>query len=251
MAIDVEDVRRDSLGMFESKASEMGAKFADHVNKLVISQMTANPVGFDGVSFFGSTHPVNGTTQTNDLSSSQVASLASSGYTGATASAPTPVMMAAVILGIAAYSYSLIDEAGDPINGGAKEFEFVTSNPAVYAAMISAIDSLQLSQGQTNVLDALQDGGAKARYTYNPKSFRFLAMFDPRLGSSTSSVFYTFRTDSDVKPFAWGEESGLEINYLGEGSYPAVKDNQFIWAAKAVRSVGVGRYQHAFRATIS
>jgi hypothetical protein len=159
--------------------------------------------------------------------------------------------MSAVILGVVAYFYSMIDEAGDPINGGAKEFEFVTSNPAVYAAMIAAIDSLQLSQGQTNVLDTLQDGGAKARYTVNPKAFRFYAMFDPRLGSSTNSTFQVFRTDSEVKPFAWGEESGLEINYLGEGSYNAVKDNQFIWAAKAVRSVGVGRYQHALQATLS
>lgn len=236
MAIDIEDVRRDKLGMFETKAAEMGAKFADHINRLVIAQLTANPIGFDGVSFFGTTHPVNGTTQANALSSSQVASL-----DVATAAAPTAVEMANVIMDATYYTYTLTDEAGDPINGGAKQWLLVSSNPRIVSAANAAINSFQLSSGQTNPLYA----GLEA------KGWKFLTDIDPRIGASNSAVFYLFRVDSEVKPFAWGEESGLEINYLGDGSYNAVKDNQYIWAAKAVRSVGVGRYQHAFKCTLS
>jgi len=249
MDIDVEDVRRDKLGIFESRAQEMGGKFADHINKLVISQIQANPKCFDGVNFFASTHPVNGTTQSNVFTSANMGVLASSNYTGSTAANPTPVQMAAVILYAQASFYGLIDNAGDPINGGAKEFTFVTSNPGVYAGMVTAINSLQLSQGQTNILISMQDGNRKD--SVNPKSITYRAMFDPRLGSLTSTTFYGFRTDSPVKPFIWGEESGLEIQHLGDGSDHAVKENKYLWGAKTVRSVGVGRYQHAASYTLS
>jgi phage major head subunit gpT-like protein len=249
MPIDVEDYNRDAIGLWESKASEMGAKFGDHINKLNIANITSNPTCFDGTAYFGSQHPVNNTTQTNDISSSQVAALASAGFSGSTAAAPTALQMANVIVGVCAYFYSLIDEAGDPINGGAREFEIVTSNPAVYAAVLAAVNSFQLSQGQTNPLYAGLEN--QTFPGLNSKQWRFLPAFDPRLGSSTSAVFYAFRTDSEVKPLVWAEEKGLEMKFLGPGSTSDVLDNQYIFAAKAVRSVGVGRYQHALRCTLS
>lgn len=236
MKIDIESVNRDYLGMFESKAAEMGGKFADHVNKLVISNITSNPNCFDGVTYFNTAHPVGKNTQANDLSSSQVASL-----DVATAAAPTAVEMSNAILDVVSYSYTLVDEAGDPVNGGAKEFMIATSNPRIYSSAIAAIASMQLSQGQTNPLYA----GLEA------KGYKFQAVLEPRLGAANDTKFYVFRTDSEVKPFIWGEEKGLTINYLGEGSFNAVNDNVYIWAAKAVRSVGVGRYQYAFKCTLS
>lgn len=244
MEIDAEDVRRDALGMFVTKASEMGAKFGDHINKLVLALMTANGNCFDGTTFFGTTHPVNGTTQSNDLSSTTSgigADFVSANFSGSSASAPTAVMMATAIQSGITYFYSMVDEAGDPINGTAKDFEIVTSNPKIMASANAAINSLQLNQGVTNPLYA----GLES------KGWTFTSMLEPRLGALNSSVFYIFRTDSIVKPFAWGEEVGLEINYLGAGSYGAIYNNKYTWAAKAVRSAAFGRYQHSLRCTLS
>jgi phage major head subunit gpT-like protein len=237
MSIDVEDVRRDNIGMWEAKAAEMGGKFADHVNKLAISQLTTNPTCFDGVAFYGSTHPVNGTTQNNDLTSSQVAALATASGGGAT---PTAVEMMNSILGCVSWFYTLTDEAGDPLNGSARKFLLATSNPNIYASAVTAIGSIQLYGGSTDILSKL-----------DAKGYQFDATMDPRLGSQSSTVFYLFRTDSVIKPLVWSEEFGVEINFLGDGSYNAVHDNQYIWASKATRALAPGRYQHAIRATLS
>ncbi len=237
MEIDIEDVNRDHLGMWETKAQEIGEKFADHINKLVIAQTIANPVCFDGANFFSTTHPLSpGVVQINDLSATQVPALAA-----ATAAAPTAVEMSNIIAGIIGYQFTMLDEAGDAINGLARKFMVATSNPAVWESALSAIRAQQLSQGQTNPLWA---GLLKNGYEVN-------AIIDPRLGAANSAVFYFYRTDSVVKSYAWGEEVPMHLQYLGEGSDTAVKQNKYFWGGKAVRSVGVGRYQHSFRCTLS
>lgn len=236
LPIDIEDIRRDTLGLWPAKAAEMGGKFADHVNKLVVATIKANPTAGDNVAFFSASHPVNGTTQKNILTASEVGALDVT-----TAAAPTAVEMANALVGVIGYIGTLIDEAGDPINGTARAFKIVTSNPAVYASTLAAIKSQQLNSGQTNPLFAGMEAGG----------YSFVVALEPRLASVTSADFYVFRVDSEVKPFVWGEEHGIEMNFLGEGSTSAVLDNVYIYAAKAVRSVGIGRYQHAFKCTLS
>ncbi len=240
-AIPIEDVNRDKLGMWESKAAEIGAKFADHPTKMLIgstadgSGLLGNPNCFDGTAFFG-THANSGHTIVNDISSTQVPALAA-----ATAAAPTAVEMSNIITQLLGYFFTFLDEAGDPINGSARNFVFATSNPTVHGAILAAITSMQLSQGQTNPLLA----------GWAPKGYKFDARLDSRLGTSTSVIFYFFRADSIITPFIWAEEQALEMSYLGEGSDRAFDDNEYAWGGKAVRSVGPGRYQHAIRATLS
>jgi len=235
MEIDVEDVNRDKLGMFETKAKEMGSKFADHPTKLLIQDLLNNPICFDGTAFFG-THTVGTGTIINDVSATQIPALAA-----AIAAAPTAVEMSNIVTQILGYFYTFIDEAGDPINGDAREFMFATSNPTVKAAIDAVIFSEQITQGQTNLV----------RAGWEVKGWRVNSVLDPRLGSLTNTIFYMFRTDSIVKPFIWAEETPLHLQYLGEGSDNAVKNNKYLWGTKAVRSVGVGRYQHCVRATLS
>ena len=114
MQIDCEDVNRDYLGMFETKAAEMGAKFADHITKLVIAQTLANPNSFDGTAFFG-THVVGANSIINDLTATQCPGLAAG-----VAAAPTVVEAATFITQVLGWFYTFLDEAGDPINGSAQ-----------------------------------------------------------------------------------------------------------------------------------
>jgi phage major head subunit gpT-like protein len=239
LPIDVEDVRRDSIGIWESKAAEMGAKFALQIDKLNAAQIVANPTGFDGVSLFSSSHPVNGTVQSNDLTSSQVPGLATA---GGTPTSPTAVDAMNAILGAATYFYTMIDESGDPINGGARQFLIVTSSPAIYASAVAAITSIQLASGMTDVLSKL-----------DAKGYQFDVTLEPRVSgaSNANKIFYIFRKDSVIKPLVWSEESGVEMTYLGDGTDSAVYRNEYVYAAKAVRTVGPGRYQHAARCTLS
>jgi hypothetical protein len=234
MEIDAEDVSRDHIGMFESKAAEMGAKFADHISKLSAAIIVANPTCMDGTAFYGGSHYISG--NVNDVTTSQIAALSTVSGNGN----PTAVEAMAIVLQIVTWFYTFKDEVGDPINGGARKFMFLTSNPTAYAAILTAIGSLQLAGGQTDILSRL-----------NAKGYSFDIALEPRLGTSASQYLYVFRTDSQIMPMVWSEEKGVELTYLGEGSYNYVKQNKYIWSAKAVRQVSTGRYQHALRATIA
>jgi phage major head subunit gpT-like protein len=233
--IDVEDVNRDKIGIWETKAREVGAKFADHPTKLMIAQILANPNCFDGTAFFG-THANGGNAIINDVSATQIPGLAAS-----TAAAPTAVEMAVIVTQLLGYFASFVDEAGDPINGTAREFLFATSNPAVVAVLETVFTAMQLTQGQTNPIVA----------GWRPKGYKFDAVLDIRLGAANGTVFYMFRKDSIVKPFIWAEEQAMQMSFIGEGSEMAFLTNKYAWGGKAVRSIGTGRYQHAVRATLS
>lgn len=239
--INIQDVKRDKLGMWETKAEEIGAKFADHPTKLLIGSssggygLIGNPTCFDGTAFYG-THPNNGFAIVNDVSSTQIPGLAAG-----TAAAPTVVEMSTIVTQLLGYFATFVDEAGDPINGTAREFIFATSNPAVAAALEGVLTAMQLTQGQTNPFLT----------GWKPKGYKFDVILDIRLGAANSTLFYFFRSDSIVKPFIWGEEQALEMSFLGEGSDSAVKNDTYVWGGKAVRSVGPGRYQHSIRCTLS
>jgi hypothetical protein len=196
--IDADDYRRDSLGMWEVKAAELGQKMADHVNQLGITVMTGNPTCLDGAAYFSASHKVNGTTQSNLLTNSDVASLDVT-----TPTAPTPLEMSNCILGVTAHFAAFTDEVGDPINGGARNFTVVTGNPSVWASATAAINSPSLASGQTNPLVGLTNAG-----------WKFTPEVDQRLGS-TAAVFYVFRTDSVVKPLVWSEELPFELELSG------------------------------------
>lgn len=237
MEIDAEDVNRDKIGMWEAKASEIGGKYADHPTKLAAATIVANPVGFDGKTFFNTAHPVGSATAiNNNVTSSQIPSLAC-----ATAATPTVVEAANQLVQLITYFYTFTDEAGDPINGDAREFLVVTSNPQILGAYISAIFSEQLTSGQTNPLKA----------GFEVKGWKIDAALEPRLGTVTNAKIQIFRKDSIIKPLIWGEERGMEILRLGDSSDLYMTKNKYLWGAKAVRSLGVGRWQHAIQATLS
>jgi phage major head subunit gpT-like protein len=235
LEVDIEDVNRDNLGMWEAKSSEIGAKFAWQVDKLAAALIVANPTSLDGTAFFGNAHAI--ATNINDLSVTQVGAFQTATGGGAT---PTAAEMMNSIMGAVAYQYRFVDESGDPINGAAKQFLIVTSNPNIYASARTAVSSAFLAAGQSDILKVMQDGG-----------FVFDVVFDPRLGAANSTKWYMFRQDHPIKPFVWIEESAPAIKFLGDGSYNAVQFNKYIWAAKAVRGVAVERYQHALRCTLS
>jgi phage major head subunit gpT-like protein len=248
--IDVEDVERDEIGMWEAKVQEMGGKMANHPTKLVTQLLQANPVCYDGATYFNTSHPQtpegvlyssssSGTVQSNDLNASQIGSLDVN-----TAAAPTAAEFATALLDVITHFYTLKDEAGDPINGEAKSFLIVSSNPKIYASATSAINSMVLNGGNGSFDNPIKAG-------LSPKGYSFDVATDPRIGSLTSSVFYVFRTDSIIKPFAWSEEKPVRFMYQGAGSHSEIYDNKYLWSAKGVFNVGAARWQHAARATLS
>jgi phage major head subunit gpT-like protein len=245
--IDVEDVRRDQgLGMWPAKVAEIGGKFASHIDKLTVALITANPTCFDGAALFSASHTilgagVQGNLGTSNLQSNLVGKAQVPGLQVVAPATPTALEMAKAIMGVVSWFYTMVDDAGDPINGVAKKFLITTSNPNLYASAIAAIGSLQLDQGVTNPLFA----------GYEAKGFKFDVAFDPRLGAPGNVVFDTWRTDSIITPVIWSEEHGVEMMVLGEGSDHYVKENAYYWGAKAVRNVGPGRYQHCVRSTLT
>jgi phage major head subunit gpT-like protein len=233
--VDADDYRRDSLGAYEAKVAELGQKAGDHVNVLTINTLLTNPTCLDGAAFFSASHPVNGTTQKNLVTSSDIPALTTAGGVGL----PTVIESANAILATVAYFSNFVDEVGDPVNGGARKFTVVTGNPLIWQSMIAAINSPVLAAGLTNPLVGLFATG-----------WQITIEIDNRLGN-TSTAFYVFRTDSVIKPIVWSEELPFEIATLGMTSDSYVNLNRLVWAGKMVRAVAPGRYQHAIKATLS
>jgi phage major head subunit gpT-like protein len=230
--VDVEDVKRDRLGVFEAKATEIGQKMALYRDKLVGGNVTNNDKSTDNVALFSSSHYGS---QSNDISNSQVASLDVVAPT-----APTAVEASLFMGGMLNYLFTLVDESLDPINGGARDFMFAASNIQTVAAINNAIFQLQLTQGQTNPIKG-----------YQAKGYSFDCVYSPYLGTATDTKVYLFRKDSSIKPFLVQEEGGVEMQYLGVGSDRYVDRNKYFFGAKWVGNTSPQRWQHALRATLS
>jgi hypothetical protein len=259
MGIDVEDIDRDTIGIYSTKAAEIGAKFLDHPTKLICNLILTNPTCFDGNAFFSATHPaasLSGAASNNInlLTSSQIGAL-----DVGTAAAPTILEMVNIIVNVVGYMQTYTDLAGDPLNLDARGYSIATSNPVIGAAIAGALGSLQLTSGQTNLLAVLTAINSplvpKVKLmtadSMNAKSYTYDYAVDPRLGLPTSTDLFFFRNDAPVMPFLWVEEKPPANEILGPGSDSWVKENTGVWKVKAVRTVGAGRYQFAAKVTLS
>jgi len=220
---------------FNNEARSQAGKHVDHFNVLGVDLITGSSTNtFDGLAYFSASHSrpatatVSATTQTNLLSSSDIASLNVS-----TAAAPTATEAVKFCLETVGYMQSFVDESGDPSNSNARGFKAVTSNPLIAASLQTAFSANNLTGGETNTLIASNLSMSVAQ--------------DPRLGAIDSTVFYLFRTDDpSAKGLVMVEEFAPEAIF----EYDAEKVG-YVFTNTGTRSAGYGRWQSGVKCTLS
>jgi phage major head subunit gpT-like protein len=238
MEVPCDWIRRDKTGQIDVRIGELARRAVEHWAKL-LSTFITNGTGatsgycYDGHVFFDTDHSEGDSgTQLNLLAAGQVAAL-----NVTTPTAPTPVEAAKAILGVIGYMLTYLDDKGEPMNDGAKNFLVMTS-PTLWQFLAPAVYSPLVSAGETNPLAAIMAN----------TDFRVAVVANSRLAYTTQ--FVVLRTDAKTKPFIRQEEEGVTSSALAEGSDEEFNNDRWLFGVKALRNIGYGYWQQAAHATL-
>jgi hypothetical protein len=219
LSFDVDDMRRDKTGQILRRIAEMGQKAATLPQRLYTTLIESNPTAYDGSAFYADSHTVG--TVDNLLAPA-----------AATPTDPTSSEMATAILDSIQAIVGFKDELGDPCNEFATSF-MVMVPTSMMAAITAALKDVFTSAGVSNTLIAAQGMGISIKPVVNPRL-------------TSSSTFYTFRTDAPVKACIWQEEAlqgGEAFKSLGMDSDNAFWRDEVSFGAKRIASAAMGRYE--------
>ena len=224
------DLRRDKTGQVMVRINDLAARAAILPQKVLTTLLEGNGTAYDSIAYFGNHSAGRGTRISNALTDSSVAS----------ATAPTSAEMASGILTSIQTIIGALDDQGEPLNEFAEEFLVMV--PTLYwSAAEAAINDVFTSAGVSNTLQNLAGG-----------KLRVSAVMNPRLTvPSSTGIFYTFRTDADVKPLIWQDEVEAEFDALTEGSDHAFNTNNYLYGVQRIGAGGLGEYGMAARMTFS
>lgn len=236
--ISVDDLRRDKTGQIMVRVGEMAdranAHWAKLLSELLIHGDTTNRgLAYDGQYFFDTDHSEGDSgSLSNAITASDYGVLNVS-----TAAEPTPAELAQVILAMVQHQYSYLDDQGEPLNEGAREF--------VLMVPINMWAAAEQVTGQA----ILNTGSGTIDNPIRSNVFRIEAVANPRLDWTTELAL--LRTDGRVKPFILQEEQPLKASMIGEGSELEFRERTWQFGIEAIRNVGYGYWQHATKATLS
>lgn len=224
--VDADEYRRDKSGQIMVRVNELARRVATHPNKLLTNLITAgaSTVGYDGTNFFASAHSEGESgAQSNSVT-----------HDVSTTTAPTEAEMYAAIVKALAQLLSLKDDAGEPVNEGAREF-LVMVPLAFLPATLAALTG--------------NPGDATTNPLSGREPFRVNWLANPRLTWTDS--FAVFRTDGETRPFIFQEELPVRVHALAEGSELEVNENQHQYGVKAIHAAGYGFWQNACLVTLT
>ena len=217
----VDEIRRDKTGQVMLRVGELARRAQEHWAYLLSVLINANGTCYDAATFFSDTHSEGSSgTQDNNLTSAAT-----------TGTDPTAAEMEAAIMDAVEALLAFLDNQGQPMNAGAKEF-LVMIPPAYLKATCGALGSTQISSSSAPVPVVTAVAGMRFEVAVNP----FL--------TGWTSKFALFRTDSKTKPFIRQEEVPLTVEAIAEGSEEEFTHNRHLYGVRAQRNVGLGYWQH-------
>lgn len=227
----VDEIRRDKTGQVMIRIAELASRTNSHWSKLLTALIVANGTSYDTAAFFADAHSEGDSgSQDNNLTSA-----------AATATQPTTAEAADAIMLDIATLLAFKDDQGEPMNENARQFLLMI--PAVYLPpFAAAVGSSIIINGASVQTNTVQTMGAIG-------GFQIKLAVNPRL--TAADIFYTFRTDGDVKPFIRQEEEPVSMSSLAEGSEEEFKNRRHLYGVTAIRNVGLGYWQHAVKHTFS
>ena len=236
MVIPRSDLRRDKTGTLQRAVREMAIKAgSDHWDKLISAEIEANNNSYDSQAMFSVTHDESGSNQLNLLAAAQIPAANVSVVT-----APTADEMAKIITQTIGYMWGIVDDQGDPVNGGATSWVIMaggTYAAAIWGAIQKAISADSLSSGETNQVPSL--------------GLNLTPVLNPRLTSTSDAFVYFFNHDRTLRPYVRQEEVGWTSEFLGEGTSSAFNSDAYTFGIHGSRAVGPGEWKYAARVTLS
>ncbi|MEM6505446.1 MAG: Mu-like prophage major head subunit gpT family protein [Planctomycetota bacterium] len=233
MEFDKRELRQDKTGQIQIRIGDQAMRAVQHWERLLSDLINGNGDAYDGESFFDTDHGESGTAQKNALTTTDIAAL-----NVGTATTPTADEMASILVEAVAYFHSLTDDQGEPANGGASSFTVMCGARPIYSAALQATGLDFISTGASNPVRSLTGQNITLRPVYNTRL------------TGASSLFYLFRDDGMTKPFIGQEESGVQVEVLGEGSDYAFDNHAHKFGINANRGVGYGEWKHAIKLTM-
>jgi phage major head subunit gpT-like protein len=230
MAVSIDDLRRDRSGLLAQRLQQLGERAVTHWNTLAstfIDNATASTSGlaYDGELFFDTDHPESGTSQSNDLTSTEIPAANCSDPTF-----PTSTEAANIINQAVGYAMTLTDDKGEPINQDVAGGIIMCSEYGIYAAMRQAVSLPFLASGITNPTQGLTGN--------------FEVIYNPRLTAADEVMFF-FDGGASDRPLILQEEQPITPRMIGAGSEEEFKYRRHVIGIDAVRGIGYGRWQRA------
>jgi phage major head subunit gpT-like protein len=237
LPISVPDLRRDKSGQLRMRVGEMAARTATHWNSLLGTWIAAGEagslaLGYDGQFFFDTDHNESGTSQTNDLTATEVPSANVS-----TASTLTTTEAANIIMETIAYMMGLTDDKGEPINQNPTNVLIVATKVGHYAGIKTALglNNLGTGSGNNNPLLAWKDYSIDVQYV-------------PQRVTAADKLYFFFGAPGlGSTPFIRTSEVGVTTGIIDE----RLKNNREVFCVNATRGVAYGMWQRAALVTLS
>lgn len=214
-----DDLSDDLTGGIVMRTRQLAAVAARHPNKLIAAGIVANPVGYDGVSFFNATHPIRGqqtATQTNLVTLT--------GVTTALVSADLQSAVAVLLGQLAENQEPFVDSIS----------KMVLLAPLSFRKAVRESINAMIINNTSNVGFDGDD---------------IIPMFTARL---TGSVWYLFNTDGPVRPIILQEREPLE--FVAQTNSVSTMDSDatflreiFRYKTRVRRAVGVSFWQKAVK----
>lgn len=236
MEFSIDDLRRDKSSMLAQRIQDLGTRAMTHWNKLA-STFIDNAAGstsglaYDGQFFFDTDHAESGSSQSNDLTSSEIPAADVT-----TASAPTSTEAANILNQAIGYAATLTDDRGEPINQDIAGGIIMCSKHTIASAFRQAISLPFLSNGVTNPAQGINSG--------------FEVMTNPRL-TGADNVMIFFNGGATDRPLILQEEQAITPRMIGAGSELEFQTRLHSVGIDAVRGLGYGRWQRALLITLS
>ncbi|MGD2109329.1 MAG: Mu-like prophage major head subunit gpT family protein [Phycisphaerae bacterium] len=221
LEVDRDEIDDDQTGQIMIRVREMAQRAAHHkdaeIARLLVNGATAGYHSYDGVPFFGSTHPIRktGGTQDNDLTAAIVDKDACT----------AAEFRSALTQGIVAL-LGFKDDQNEPMSMGATGLVCVVppnmlipASEAVNASIISSTDNVL--KGAARVL-----------------SFSHLTATD---------AWYLLKTDVSVRPFIFQDRQDVEFTALERDTDEGFKRDKYLYGVRARYRMTYGYWQYALR----
>lgn len=236
LPLDVDDQRRDKSGQLATlftAAAQEAVWYPQSLLSTIISTADAgtNGLAYDGQFFFDTDHNESGTSQSNDLTSTEIPAA-----NVVDPANPTVTEAANILVQVAARFRTFTNDQGRAINQGRLSLLIMTGNPLIAAAFQGAINAINLPGSVTNPVQGTTD-------TYS-------VIQSPAFSTTETAVRF-FVTSKAIKPLILQEEVPLQQQLLGPGSEEEFKNDRHLFGLKWVGGVGYGFWQGAILLNLS
>jgi len=189
-------------------------------------------LAYDGQYFFDTDHAESGTSQTNDLTATEVPSA-----NVTTTSTLTTTEAAGIITETLAYMMSLTDDKGQPVNQQAGDVVILCTKVGHYNGIKTALglNNLGTGSGNNNPLLAWND-------------FRIRVEYVPTRVTAADKLYFFFGTPGmGTAPLIRTNEVDVRVSMVDE----VFKNKRYLFGVDAVRGAGYGMWQKAALVTLS